>query len=216
MLKFENVSFCYNDEPIFQNFSLSVSENEVTGVLGHSGCGKTTLMQIAAGLIKPAAGKITPFGAKRPSFIFQEDRLLPWLSAAENLSFVGTDSACIKEYLAKTGLAESSDKLPNELSGGMSRRLSIARALAFGGDCFFIDEPLHGLDIKTSAQILELIRCEISGKSALIITHSLEEAFFLCDRILITDGAPFHITADLRTSEFKSLEAFKSSVEKLL
>lgn len=216
MLKFENVSFCYKSEPVFQNFSLSVNEGEATGVLGHSGCGKTTFMQLASGIIKPTSGKIVLFNANRPSFIFQEDRLLPWLSAAENLAFVGADADCISICLGKTGLSESADKFPNELSGGMSRRLSIARTLAFGGDCFFIDEPLHGLDIKTSAQILELIHSEISGKTALIITHSLEEAFVLCDRVLIAGGTPFHITADLRMADFKNLDDFKLTAEKLL
>ncbi len=216
MLKFDNVSFFYDSETVFKNFSIEIHENEVTGVLGHSGCGKTTFMELASGILKPSSGRITPFAAERTAFVFQEDRLLPWKSAVENITFIGASAEQARKYLAKTGLSESESKLPEELSGGMSRRLSIARALAFGGDCFFIDEPLHGLDIKTSGEILSLLRKEISGKTALIITHSLEEAFALCDRIIIAGGTPFCVAEDIKKSDFESFEAFKIAAEKAI
>lgn len=216
MLKFENVCFCYKSEPVFYNFNLCLNENEVTAVLGHSGCGKTTFMELACGMLKPSSGSITPFSANRPSYIFQENRLLPQSTAAENLAFVGAAAERSAEYIRKTGLSGNENKLPGELSGGMSRRLAIARALAFGGDCFFIDEPLHGLDIKTSREILLLMREELCGKTALIITHSPEEAFLLCDRILIAGGPPFRISADIRKDKFESLEEFKKFVQSMI
>ena len=142
--------------------------------------------------------------------------MLPQSTAAENLVFVGASAERSAEYIRKTGLSGNENKLPGELSGGMSRRLAIARALAFGGDCFFIDEPLHGLDIKTSREILLLMREELCKKTALIITHSPEEAFLLCDRILIAGGPPFRISADIRKDKFESLEEFKKFVQSMI
>ena len=216
MLEFDNVSFFYGNEAVFKNFSCNLNENEVTGILGHSGCGKTTFLELACGILKPFSGTVTPFSAKSPSFIFQEDRLLPWKTALENLTFTGISPKRAKEYLCKTGLASSEDKFPDELSGGMSRRLSVARALAFGGDCFFIDEPLHGLDIKTSDEVLSVIDSEICGKTALVITYSPEEAFRLCDRIIVAEGPPFRISADFKKSDFESPEVFKTALEKII
>lgn len=216
MLKFDNASFSYGNETVFDNFSFAASDGEAVAVLGHSGCGKTTLMELASGMLKPFSGNIVPFSAARPAFIFQENRLLPWKTVLENITFVGAEQSRAAEYLGKVGLSGCENKFPDELSGGMSRRLAIARALAYGGDCFFIDEPLHGLDIKTSGEILSLIKDEIRGKSALIITHSFEEAFALCDRIVIARGAPFAIAADFKKSEFESLDAFKFAVEKFI
>lgn len=216
MLKFDNVSFSYGNETVFENFSFAASDGEAVAVLGHSGCGKTTLMELASGMLKPFSGNIAPFSASRPAFIFQENRLLPWKTVLENITFAGAEQSRAAEYLGKVGLSGCENKFPDELSGGMSRRLAIARALAYGGDCFFIDEPLHGLDIKTSGEVLSLIKDEIRGKSALIITHSFEEAFALCDRIVIARGAPFAIAADFKKSEFESLEAFKSAAEKFI
>lgn len=216
MLKFENVCFGYENEPVFHNFGLYLNEGEVTAVLGHSGCGKTTFMKLACGMLKPSSGNITPFSASRPSYIFQENRLLPQSTAAENLAFVGASAKRSAEYIRKAGLFGSENKLPSELSGGMSRRLAIARAFAFGGDCFFIDEPLHGLDLKTSKEILSLMREELCGKTALIITHSPEEAFFLCDRILIAEGPPFKISADIRKDKFEDIEEFKRFVQSMI
>ncbi len=216
MLRFDNVSFSYGNEAVFDGFSFSAKGGEATAVLGHSGCGKTTFMELASGMLKPFSGSVILLEAARPAFIFQEDRLLPWKTVLENITFVGAPPERAQEYLAKVGLAGCESKFPDELSGGMSRRLSIARALAFCGDCFFIDEPLHGLDIKTSGEVLSLIKEEIRGKSAIVITHSLEEAFALCDRIIIARGAPFTIAADFKKSEFESFEAFKSAAEKLI
>ena len=87
MLKFDKVSFFYENEALFRDFCIEISENEVTGVLGHSGCGKTTLMELSCGMLKPFFGSVTPFSASRPSFVFQEDRLCEEFSAVSNVSF---------------------------------------------------------------------------------------------------------------------------------
>ena len=215
MLEFENVSFSYGEKKILEDFSFSAKEGEATAILGPSGFGKTTLLELAAGFLKPQSGKIAPFSGKA-SFIFQEDRLLPWKTALENLLAVNVSKERALEYLEKVGISDSAEKYPEELSGGMCRRLAIARALAFGGEAFFFDEPLRGLDIKTSSEILELIKADTSGKTAFIITHSPAEAFYLCERIIVAGGKPFEIKADVLKSDFSSEEELAAFLEKTI
>lgn len=201
MLEFKNVDFSFKDKTILKNFSFSAKEGVSTAVLGPSGFGKTTFLSLAASLLSPEKGSISAFSEK-PTFIFQEDRLLPWFTALENLTALNIEKSRALEYLEKVGLGDSADKYPEELSGGMCRRLAIARALAFGGNVFFFDEPLRGLDIKTSAEILSLIKTETAGKTVLIITHSPSEAFSLSERIAVMGGTPLEIKADRAKSDF--------------
>lgn len=215
MLEFKNVSFSYGEKNVLENFSFSASDGKITAILGPSGFGKTTLLELASGFLKPKSGEIFPFSEK-PTFVFQEDRLLPWATALENLLAVNIEKIRAAEYLEKVGLSDSAEKYPDELSGGMCRRLAIARALAFGGKVFFLDEPLRGLDIKTAAEILELIKAEISGKTALIITHSPAEAFSLAERIVVVGGEPLEIRADLLKSDFSSEEELFAFLEKTI
>lgn len=216
VLRFENVDFSFGEKTIMKDFSFSVNEGVSTALLGSSGCGKTTFMELAFGLKKPQKGIVEPFSAKRPSFVFQEDRLLPWCSALQNLTAVNIEKEKALEYLEKVGLSDCAEKYPSELSGGMQRRLAIARALAFGGDVFYFDEPLRGLDIKTSAEILELIRKETAGKTALIITHNPAEAFLLCDRIVLCKKEPFEIVFDRPKTDFENEEELSVLLKELI
>ena len=216
MLEFDKVNFAHGEKCVLKDFSFAAKEGVSTAILGPSGYGKTTLLELAAGFLKPQSGKITPFEHKKYSFVFQEDRLLPWFTALENLTAMNIEKEKAAEYLEKVGLSDASEKYPDELSGGMCRRLAIARALAFGGDTFFFDEPLRGLDIKTSAEILELIKTEISGKTALIITHSPKEAFALCERIIVAGGEPFEIKADRPKSDFPDENALEKFLEDII
>ena len=201
MLEFKNVDFSFGDKAILKNFSFSAEEGTSTAVLGPSGFGKTTLLNLASGLLSPKNGKIVPFSEK-PTVVFQEDRLLPWFTALENLTALNIEKSHATEYLEKVGLSDSADKYPEELSGGMCRRLAIARALAFGGNVFFFDEPLRGLDIKTFAEVLSLIKYETAGKTLFVITHSPSEAFALAERIVVVGGSPLEIKADRPKSDF--------------
>ena len=215
MPEFRNVDFSYGEKSILKNFSFSVNEGETTAVLGPSGFGKTTLLELFAEFLKPQKGEIVPF-CKKPVFIFQEDRLLPWFSVLENMTAVNIKKEKALLYLQKVGLSDSLDKYPEELSGGMCRRLAIARALAFGGNCFLFDEPLRGLDIKTSAEILELIKAETAGKTALVITHSPNEAFFLCERIVVVGKNPLEILADKKRNDFPDEKALADFLETVI
>lgn len=216
MLEFHNVCFAYGEKAVLKDFSFTAKEGVSTAILGPSGYGKTTLLGLASGFLKPQSGKIVPFEHEKFSFVFQEDRLLPWFTALENLTAVNIEKSRAMEYLEKVGLSDSAEKYPDELSGGMCRRLAIARALAFGGDVFFFDEPLRGLDIKTSAEILELIRTETAGKTALIITHSAREAFSLCERIVVAGGEPLEIKADRPKSDFSDENALSEFLKEVL
>lgn len=213
MLEFQNVAFSYGDKEILSSLSFSAGEGEVTGLLGASGTGKTTILHLAFGLLTPKSGVITPFSSEKVSFLFQENRLLPWFSVLRNLTVLGIPESRAKATLGKVGLAGEEDTLPDSLSGGMKRRLSLARALAFGGDTFCLDEPLRELDRKTADEMLLLLRQELAGKTALLITHSPGEAFSLCDRILLVGNRPLEILADVPKSRFSSereLETFLS------
>ena len=215
MLEFINVDFSFGEKNLLKNFSFSAKEGVSTVILGPSGFGKTTVLNLAAGFLKPKSGKIVPFEGK-PSFIFQEDRLLPWLTALENLTAVNIEKEKAIQYLEKVGLSDCADKYPDELSGGMCRRLAIARALAFGGDVFFFDEPLRGLDIKTASEILDLIKAETAGKTLFIITHNPKEAFFLSDRIVVAGKNPFEIIADRNKSDFPDENALSDFLESVI
>ncbi len=188
MININNLSLSYGEEKLFESVSVSLKKGITYAIMGKSGVGKTTLLRLLAGLEKPQSGSVTGLEHEKKSFIFQENRLLPWLTVEENLFFITADKDKINEALKATALSQHRDKKENELSGGMARRAAIARALAFGGDVFFIDEPLYGLDIKTSDGILEIIRNAVQGKSAFVITHSPEGAFYLADELIFIDN----------------------------
>ena len=131
---------------------------------------------------------------------------MPWLSARKRdrrRCFAGW----AEMYLQRVGLQAELDTLPALLSGGMRRRLAIARALAFGGDVFFLDEPLQGLDASTAQPVLEVLRETIGGRTALVVTHSPLEALALGDTILMLDGPPVRIVKSAAAADFADEEA---------
>lgn len=188
MLKIDNLSFSYGKDKIIENFSLELDGNGIYAIMGPSGCGKSTLFSLICGLQKPDSGSIS-HDYKRISYAFQEPRLLPHMTAAENINFVlggkKTTLAKAKKALASVGLGEDADKYPFELSGGMQKRVSLARAIAYGGDFLLLDEPFTGLDEETKDDMIELIK-EI-GKSTfiLMITHDVSESEKCAKKIIL-------------------------------
>ena len=197
MISVKNISFAYKnsvtgekEKPVFGGFSLDIPESSAVCVMGVSGSGKTTLTKLLLGLEQPDSGEITGLDGKRVSVVFQEDRLLPWYSARKNVAAVlprGAESAALTdELLEDAELTEAADKPIRELSGGMQRRVSIARALAFGGDLIILDEPLKGLDEELKRRIVPRIKKRF--KTILLITHSEDEAkLFGCETITRLD-----------------------------
>lgn len=210
MIQINNISFSFGSNKIIQDLSFEIEEGKTYCIMGRSGIGKTTLLKLISGLMKPDNGKITGTQKSKKSFIFQENRLLPNLSVYENLKYVTADENKISEALKNTELLSEKNKMTDELSGGMARRAAIARAIAFDGDVYFIDEPLYGLDVKTSQGILELIKNTVKNKTAIIITHSPEEAFYFSDKIVFLKNIPVSETKIVDTSVFSSADEIKT------
>ncbi len=180
----------YGDIAVFHNLNMTIREGEVTCLLGPSGCGKTTLLNLISGLKKPDSGSIIQEPEGRISYIFQEQRLLPWKNAFENVHYVIPDTIPKEEkkritsfYLEETGLAEFHHLLPHELSGGMQRRVSIARAFAYPSSLLIMDEPFISLDEETKERIMTLFQSlrEKDGRTVLFVTHDRSEAALLGD-----------------------------------
>ena len=178
-----NINLSYNDNIIFKNFSISLHINKINMILGSSGCGKTSLLNIIAKKIES------------PSFVYQEPRLLNHLNAYENINYILKDKIknknirdkTIKEALTITNLIDNIHSKPNELSGGMKQRLSLARALAYNSDFLLMDEPLQGQDIKRKKELLDIIKnIQIkTNKTIIYVTHDISEALILGDYIYI-------------------------------
>lgn len=174
MIGLSHVTFGYADKPVFHDFTLELPETGVVCLSGPSGCGKTTALRLIAGLETPASGTVEGLKNHRIAFLFQEDRLLPWMTAYSNVALISAEKA--DSLLRELGLWESRDRFPSELSGGMRRRLALARALALDADVLLLDEPFNGLDRTLWTQIAALLRERYRDKLIIMVTHVQEEA----------------------------------------
>lgn len=208
MIVLKQVNKAFAPKDILHDFSLPLPEGRTTCLLGPSGCGKTTLLRVAAGLLSPDSGTVEGLPG-RISTVFQEDRLLPWFDALENLTALGIPQAQAMAALDSVLLGGDAHTMPAALSGGMQRRLSIARALAHGGAYFFLDEPLRGLDPATAQPVLSAMQSALSGHGGLLITHSPEEALALGQTLLLVDGPPVRIIHRASVTDFSDAEALK-------
>ena len=183
-MEINNVSFSYGDVKVIDGFSLSLPKGRRVCVMGESGRGKTTLVKLMLGLLKPDSGEVVTEPGERPSAVFQEDRLLPWYSVKKNVEIVSDGHADIDRLLEDMEIGEHKNKLPKELSGGQQRRVAIARALAFGGEPILLDEPFKGLDADMRERIAKKVLEYAGGASILLITHDEKDAEILeCDEI---------------------------------
>lgn len=213
-IKLENVTKVFykrgNSITAVQNISTEVKDGEFVCLIGPSGCGKTTLLKILAGLETPSTGNysISRENKDKPlqSMVFQEKGIFPWLTVSENVAFglnmQKLPKAYVKEqteyFLQKVGLTQFAKRYPKELSGGMKQRVSIARAFANDPEILLMDEPFAALD-EQNKYILqeELLNIWMeTKKTVLFITHSIDEALMLSDRILLMSAQPGQIVAD--------------------
>lgn len=184
MIKLENINKEYGEKIVFENLSLSIEENAVTAVLGESGVGKTTLLNILSGAAS-YTGKMQN-DSRKVSFVFQEDRLVPFMTVNENLEFV-LGKGDYTEKLRQVGIEEYKDSYPSSLSGGTARRVALLRAFLYDGDLMLMDEPFSALDLSTKYKVMQLFLklWEQKRITAIIVTHDIEEAVFLAKRIVV-------------------------------
>lgn len=204
IIELKNIYKSFGKKEILSDFSLTIPTIEKVCVFGKSGIGKSTIFNIIANLEKFDKGTMLGLENKKISYVFQDTRLITWLSVAENLTVV-MKNANKKEkheladfYLDKFNLIEYKNKMPCELSGGMQQKLSIARALAFNGDIFLFDEPFKGLDEKSKFSTIEILKDELINKTALFITHDLSEISSLCNMIFYFEASP--ISGEIKPS----------------
>ena len=199
---------------IFEDLWFGMERGEFVCVIGHSGCGKTTVLNILAGLDEPTEGAVIIDGKaiEGPSLdravIFQSHGLLPWRTVLGNVAYAVASKwrdwpkAKVEEHarkaIATVGLAGAEMKKPSQLSGGMKQRVGIARALSIEPKIMLMDEPFSALDAITREGLQdELVRIwQVTGKTILFVTHDIEEATYLADRVVVLAGSPGRVVAD--------------------
>ena len=186
MIVIKNLKKSFDKNVIFDGFDLTLSDKGAYALSGPSGSGKTTLLRIISGLDTDYTGEVGVAG--KISYVFQENWLLPNLTAYENVFTVCGDKEKSLFLLGEVGLSDALDKYPSELSGGMNRRVAIARALAYPHDILLLDEPFTALDADIKDKIINLIKEREKDKLLLIITHDPDEISALgCEEIKIND-----------------------------
>jgi NitT/TauT family transport system ATP-binding protein len=206
-LKFEDVGLVYPDGThALSQVDLQVRKGELVSLVGPSGCGKSTLLRLAAGLVPPTSGRVH-VESDELGYVFQDATLLPWRTVADNVGLllelrrVGRRER--RERIAATietvGLSGSEGKYPGTLSGGMKMRVSLARALTLNPDLFLFDEPFGALDEMTrerlNDEVLQLFQSK--GFAGVFVTHSVQEATFLSNRVIVMSSRPGHAVADI-------------------
>ena len=183
MIEISHVTAGYGEKRVFEDLCLRLPEGGAVALMAPSGYGKTTLLKLLAGLLIPQKGTVSGLENRKIAFLFQEDRLLPWLTAEKNVEIV-SDERTAREWLEKMEIPEAG-VLPREMSGGMQRRVALARAMAFGGDVLLLDEPFKGLDEALRARIAGRIRGQ--RKLTILSVHDPEEADLMGAEILRLD-----------------------------
>jgi NitT/TauT family transport system ATP-binding protein len=213
-LEFDRVTKSFGDVPVVQETSLAIEPNSLVVFLGPSGCGKTTMMRMIGGLDMPSSGVIRLEGVpvagpgRRTGMVFQSYSSFPWLTVAGNIDFgmryrddltAAERRDRVKHYLKLIGLEDFAETYPSRISGGMRQRLAIARTLAAGSPVLLMDEPFGALDALTREKLqVELRQIQMrEAKTIIFVTHDVEEAVFLADRIIMLSSRPASVVADM-------------------
>ncbi len=196
------LSKSYPGHTVFKNLNLSLKSGDITCLLGPSGCGKTTLLHLLAGTVKADSGKVEPDTAGNVGYLFQESRLLPWMTVLDNAAYLMCHSlsraerrAKASRLLTRVGLEGFENHFPGELSGGMARRVALARMIGKEASLVLMDEPFSSVDAELKHKLMELTRKVIKdeNRTVLCVTHDLSVAEKIGDRIIrmenTADGA---------------------------
>jgi ABC-type nitrate/sulfonate/bicarbonate transport system ATPase subunit len=222
-----------------QNTNLSIAVNEVVCIVGPSGCGKSTLLNLIAGFLLPTSGQVLINGqpVTRPgpdrAVVFQQDSVFPWLTVIQNLEYgpkargipEAERRARVEELLALVGLTEYRTLFPRQLSGGMKKRVDLARAYANDPEVLLMDEPFGALDVFTKEKMqIELLRQWQQRKRTIVfITHDIEEAIFIGDRVVVMTPRPariarqFHVPFEKQTDgRVKTTQPFQELRQRIM
>lgn len=187
----------FADTTVLNHIHLQLQPRETVCLLGPSGCGKSTLLRIVAGLEKDFEGQLLSH-TEHLAFVFQEPRLMPWLTVQQNIGFSDDDNydkAWVAQLIEEVGLTGFADALPKALSGGMAQRVAIARGLYARPQLLLLDEPFSAVDAFTRMKLQDLLLqlAERHGIALLLVTHDVDEALYLSDRVLVMDNRPSRI-----------------------
>lgn len=201
-ISIRNLNKSYENEQIFKDFYLDLYDEKVNCIIGKSGCGKSTLLNIIAGLIEIQSGEIKGISLNDISYIFQEDRLIEWLTVKENLEIAlkkyfdkSILSNKIDEVLKLVGIYDIKNKYPSSLSGGMKQRVNIARAFGKPSKVILMDEPFKSLDYKLKYTIIDEFRNLLNKENRMVIlvTHDLDEAIYFQGNIIVFNNKPVQV-----------------------
>ncbi|HKS28595.1 MAG TPA: ABC transporter ATP-binding protein [Pyrinomonadaceae bacterium] len=204
-LSLEHVSHSFGASKVFEDLSLEIERGEFVAIVGPSGCGKTTLLNLLSGYLRPTSGVIRREGATR--MVYQSDGLFPWLTVRENIALGlrhlkegKLSEAQLKDLLELIRLEGFSEHYPHQLSGGMRQRVELARALAGEADVLLMDEPFSSLDYQTRLRMRRMLVRVLTERprTVVFVTHDIEEAAQLADRILVLSERPAHLISELR------------------
>ena len=179
MIKFDNVNFSYGKTEVLKEFNLEINKGDKICLFGESGCGKTTVLRLILGLEKVKSGQTIIQSNLKPAVVFQENRLLPFKTVLENVSLFSKDEETAIHHLESLGLGKNLNDYPNKLSGGMKRRLAIARALSTNFDYIILDEAFTGLDNENIISAAKHILETVGERPIIMVTHSKYEAELL-------------------------------------
>lgn len=189
MIELRDLTLSYGEKTVLERFSIDLPLEGVTALTGPSGCGKTTLLRVLGGLEKPAFGTVTGLAPKRTAFLFQENRLLPWRTVSQHITDVLPRERWGEAdfWLTFAELEGEGDHYPDALSGGMARRLALARCAALGGDCLLLDEPFTGVDRERRQRLMDRLR---QLETPVILVSHESDVLDLCDRVYRFEGVP--------------------------
>ncbi|HEY1102453.1 MAG TPA: ABC transporter ATP-binding protein [Burkholderiaceae bacterium] len=214
----------YGDHRVLGHLDIALSAGEVVSLVGASGCGKSTLLRIVAGLERDFVGQVRLNGTVLEGrsagigYIFQEPRLFPWLSVAENVAFGADprqpDPERVAELLAEVGLAGLEKALPKQLSGGQAQRAAIARGLYTQPRVLLLDEPFSAVDAFTRMKLQDLLTriAQHHGITVLLVTHDIEEAVYLSDRVLVLDANPGTVREEIPVPVYRPRDRVDSDL----